>query len=166
MGDAEQTDGSGERPMMVWVDADACPRVIREILFKAAQRVGVRLTLVANHAIQIPPSPLLSMLQVQQGFDVADDLIAQRVEAGDLVITSDIPLAAEVIEKGVGVISPRGDQFTANNIRQRLNMRDFMDTMRSSSVEVGGGPPPLGPRDKQQFANALDRYLAKHARSR
>ena len=165
MDDAEDTGGSGERPMTVWVDADACPRVIREILFKAAQRVGVRLTLVANHAIQVPPSPLLSMLQVQQGFDVADDLIAQRVEAGDLVITSDIPLAAEVIEKGGGVISPRGEQFTANNIRQRLNMRDFMDTMRSSSVEVGGGPPPLGPRDKQQFANALDRYLAKHARS-
>ncbi len=165
MGDAEDSGGSGERPMMVWVDADACPRVIREILFKAAQRVGVRLTLVANHAIQVPPSPLLSMLQVQKGFDVADDLIAQRVEAGDLVITSDIPLAAEVIEKGGGVISPRGEQFTANNIRQRLNMRDFMDTMRSSSVEVGGGPPPLGPRDKQQFANALDRYLAKHARS-
>ena len=165
MDDAEDTGGSGGRPMMVWVDADACPRVIREILFKAAQRVGVRLTLVANHAIQVPPSPLLSMLQVQQGFDVADDLIAQRVEAGDLVITSDIPLAAEVIEKGGGVISPRGEQFTANNIRQRLNMRDFMDTMRSSSVEVGGGPPPLGPRDKQQFANALDRYLAKHARS-
>jgi uncharacterized protein YaiI (UPF0178 family) len=163
MSDGDNEDGSEQRSMMIWVDADACPRVIREILFKAAKRVGVQLTLVANHHIQIPQSPLFSMLQVQQGFDVADDLIAQRVVAGDLVITSDIPLAAEVIAKGGGAITPRGEQFTAGNITQRLNMRDFMDTMRSSSVEVGGGPPPLGPRDKQQFANALDRYLARHA---
>jgi uncharacterized protein YaiI (UPF0178 family) len=152
-----------QKSVSIWVDADACPRVIREILFEAALRVGVPLTLVANHALPLPPSPLLSMLQVEPGFDVADNLIAQRVKAGDLVITSDIPLAAEVIEKGGAVISPRGEQFTAGNIRQRLNMRDFMDTMRSSSIEVGGGPPPLGARDKQQFANALDRYLAKHA---
>ena len=163
MSDIGEGNGPEERSMVIWVDADACPRVIREILFKAAQRVGVHMTLVANHAIQVPPSPLINMLQVQQGFDVADDLIAQRVQAGDLVITSDIPLAAEVMEKGGGAITPRGEQFTANNIRQRLNMRDFMDTMRSSSVEIGGGPPPLGPRDKQQFANALDRYLARHA---
>jgi uncharacterized protein YaiI (UPF0178 family) len=147
----------------IWVDADACPRVIREILFKAALRVEVELTLVANHSLPVPASPLLRMLQVEPGFDVADSLIARRVQPGDLVITSDIPLAAEVIEKGGAVISPRGEQLTANNIRQRLNMRDFMDTMRSSSLEVGGGPPPLGPREKQQFANALDRFLAKHA---
>ena len=149
--------------MAIWVDADACPKAIREILFKAAVRVGVPVTLVANHALPVPPSPLIKMLQVQQGFDVADDLIAERAKAGDLVITSDIPLAAEIIEKGGAVISSRGEQFTGNNIRQRLNMRDFMDTMRSSSVEVGGGPPPLGQREKQAFANALDRYLAKYA---
>ena len=148
-------------PIAIWVDADACPKVIREILFKAAVRVGVPMTLVANHAIQVPPSPLVKMVQVVGGFDEADNYIAERVESGDLVISADIPLAAEVIEKGGAVISPRGEQLTANNIRQRLNMRDFMDTMRSSAVQVGGGPPPLGPRDKQQFANALDRYLAR-----
>ena len=148
----------------IWVDADACPKAIREILFRAATRVGVPMTLVANHSLQVPASPLIRMLQVQHGFDVADDLIAQRVQAGDLVITADIPLAAEVIEKGGGVISPRGEEFTRNNIRQRLNMRDFMDTMRSSATDVGGGPPPLGPSDKQAFANALDRYLARHCR--
>jgi uncharacterized protein YaiI (UPF0178 family) len=149
----------------IWVDADACPKVIREILFRAAQRVECQLTLVANHVLPVPNSPWISVRQVPQGFDVADDYIAQQVVGGDLVITADIPLAAEVIEKGAGVISPRGEQFTRNNIRQRLNMRDFMDTMRSSSMEVGGGPPPLGDKDKQVFANALDRYLAKQRRA-
>lgn len=145
----------------IWVDADACPKVIREILFRAAQRVECPLTLVANHMLPVPNSPWINARQVPQGFDVADDYIAQQVVSGDLVITSDIPLAAEVIEKGAAVISTRGEQFTRSNIGQRLNMRDFMDTMRSSSVEVGGGPPPLGDRDKQAFANALDRQLAK-----
>ena len=147
----------------IWVDADACPRVIREILFRAAQRVERPLTLVANHHIPVPKSPWISSRQVPQGFDVADNVIAQEVRTGDLVITSDIPLAAELIEKGAEVVSPRGEQFTANNVRQRLNMRDFMETMRSSG-EVHGGPPALGERDKQAFANALDRYLAKHCR--
>lgn len=147
--------------LSIWVDADACPRVIREILFRAAKRVERPLVLVANHAIAVPNSPWIRSLQVAQGFDVADNLIVQKVSEGDLVITADIPLAAEVIEKGAGVISPRGEQFTRNNIRQRLNMRDFMDTMRASG-EVGGGPPALGERDKQAFANALDRYLARH----
>lgn len=147
--------------LSIWVDADACPRVIREILFRAAKRVERPLVLVANHAIAVPSSPWIRSLQVAQGFDVADNLIVQQVSEGDLVITADIPLAAEVIEKGAGVISPRGEQFTRNNIRQRLNMRDFMDTMRASG-EVGGGPPALGERDKQAFANALDRYLAGH----
>jgi uncharacterized protein YaiI (UPF0178 family) len=147
--------------LSIWVDADACPRVIREILFRAAKRVECPLVLVANHAIAVPNSPWIRSLQVAQGFDVADNLIAREVSRGDLVITSDIPLAAEVIDKGAGVISPRGEQFTHNNIRQRLNMRDFMDTMRASG-EVGGGPPALGERDKQAFANALDRYLARH----
>ena len=147
----------------IWVDADACPRVIREILFRAAQRVERPLTLVANHSLPVPKSDWIRSRQVPQGFDVADDYIVQQVEAGDLVITSDIPLAAEVIEKGAGVISPRGEQFTASNIRQRLNMRDFMETMRSTG-ELHGGPPALGDRDKQVFANALDRYLAKHCK--
>ncbi len=146
----------------IWVDADACPKVIREVLFRAAARVEVALTLVANHALPVPPSPLIRAVQVEQGFDVADNYIVREAAPGDLVITSDIPLAAELIEKGAAVISPRGEQFTANNVRQRLNMRDFMETMRSSSVEVGGGPAALGPRDKQAFANALDRYLAKN----
>lgn len=145
----------------IWVDADACPKVIREILFRAVSRVGVVLTLVANHALPVPKSPLIRTLQVEQGFDVADNLIVQQVRRNDLVITSDIPLAAEVIEKGAQVISSRGERYTPENIRQRLNMRDFMETMRSS-MEVGGGPPALGPRDRQAFANALDSYLAKY----
>lgn len=145
----------------IWVDADACPKVIREILFRAAVRVQRPLTLVANHVLSVPASEFIACRQVPQGFDVADDYIAAQVQEGDLVITSDIPLAAEVIEKGAEVISPRGERFTPNNIRQRLNMRDFMETMRSSG-EVGGGPPALNDRDKQVFANALDRYLARH----
>lgn len=148
--------------MTIWVDADACPKVIREILCRAAKRVECPLIFVANHLIPIPASPWIIARQVESGFDVADDYIAQQVEAGDLVITSDIPLAAEVMEKGAGALSSRGEKFTANNIRQRLNMRDFMDTMRSSAVEIRGGPPALGERDKMEFANVLDRYLAKH----
>jgi uncharacterized protein YaiI (UPF0178 family) len=146
----------------IWVDADACPKVIREILFRAAQRVEVPLTLVANHSLPVPASSLVRMQQVEQGFDVADNVIVQQVVENDLVITSDIPLAAEVIEKGAHVITSRGERYTRNNIRQRLNMRDFMETMRSSMV-VGGGPPALGPKDKQAFGNALDSYLAKYA---
>jgi len=115
---------------------------------------------VANHALPVPKSPLIKTLQVAQGFDMADNFIVQQVRENDLVITSDIPLAAEVIEKGAQVISPRGERYTRNNVRQRLNMRDFMETMRSSG-EVTGGPPALGPRDRQAFANALDSYLAK-----
>jgi uncharacterized protein YaiI (UPF0178 family) len=145
----------------IWVDADACPRVIRDILFRAAGRVEIPLTLVANHALPVPPSPLINAVQVEQGFDVADNFIVQQVHENDLVITSDIPLAAEVIDKGALVITSRGERYTRNNIRQRLNMRDFMETMRSS-MEIGGGPPALGPRDKQAFANALDSYLAQY----
>jgi uncharacterized protein YaiI (UPF0178 family) len=122
----------------------------------------VKLTLVANHALPVPPSALISAVQVEQGFDVADNFIVQQVQPDDLVITSDIPLASEVIDKGAYVITSRGERYTRNNIRQRLNMRDFMETMRSS-MEVGGGPPALGSRDKQAFANALDSYLAKYA---
>ncbi len=146
----------------VWVDADACPKVIREILYRAANRLELPLILVANHVIPVPNSPWISCRQVPQGFDVADDYIVEQINERDLVITADIPLSAEVIEKGAGVISPRGVQLTAENIKPRLNMRDFMDTMRSSG-ETGGGPAALGPKDKQAFANALDRYLARNS---
>ncbi len=146
--------------MKVWVDADACPVAIKEILFRAAQRTGVELTLVANHAMRVPPNANIRMMQVSSGFDVADNEIVRLAEADDLVITSDIPLAAEVIEKGAHVLSPRGERYTADNIKPRLNMRDFMDTMRASGMQ-SGGPPPLGPQEKQQFANQLDRLLAK-----
>lgn len=149
--------------MTIWVDADACPVVIREILFRAAKRTGVQLTLVANQAINTPASPNVKALQVAQGFDVADNEIVQRMQADDLVITSDIPLAAEVIGKGGQALSPRGELFTTENIRSRLNMRDFLDTMRSSGVDTGGGPAAFSQRDKQQFANKLDQYLAKHS---
>ena len=146
--------------MKIWVDADACPVVIKDILFKAARRTGMRLTLVANQAMQTPPDRNITSLQVAQGFDVADDEIVKLTEAGDLIITADIPLAAEVIEKGGQALSPRGELFTPNNIKGRLNMRDFMDTMRGSGIH-GGGPPPLNNQDKQAFANQLDRILAR-----
>ena len=149
--------------MKIWVDADACPVVAREILFRAAERTGVRVTLVANQAINVPASDYIKSVQVPRGFDVADDEIVRRVEAGDLVITSDIPLAAEVIEKGGHALSPRGEMHTKENIGAKLNMRDFMDTMRSSGVEMGGGPSAYGQRDKQEFANQLDRFLTRHA---
>jgi uncharacterized protein YaiI (UPF0178 family) len=144
----------------IWVDADACPVVIREILFRAAKRTGVQLTLVANQAMNAPSLPNIKALQVAKGFDVADNEIVQRLVAGDLVITSDIPLAAEVIEKGAHALSPRGELHTTENIRARLNMRDFMDTMRSSGIDTGGGPAAFSQRDKQQFANKLDQFLA------
>jgi uncharacterized protein YaiI (UPF0178 family) len=149
--------------MKIWVDADACPVVARDILFRAAARTGVHLTLVANQSLTAPASKNISTLQVPRGFDVADDEIVKRLSAGDLVITSDIPLAAEVIEKGGYALSPRGEMHTRENIGAKLNMRDFMDTIRSSGVEMGGGPSVYGQRDKQAFANNLDRFLTKHA---
>ena len=149
--------------MKIWVDADACPVVIKDILFRAAERTGVQLTLVANQAMNRPSAPNITTIQVAQGFDVADDEIVKRLRAGDLVITSDIPLAAEVIEKGGHALSPRGEMHTTENIGARLNMRDFLDTMRSSGVEMSGGPAAFSQRDKQDFANNLDRFLTKHA---
>jgi hypothetical protein len=146
----------------IWVDADACPVVIRDILFRAANRTGVELTLVANQPLQTPAASNINSLQVARGFDVADDEIVRRLTAGDLVITSDIPLAAEVIEKGGHALSPRGEMHTTDNIRARLNMRDFLDTMRSSAVDMGGGPAAFSQRDKQAFANHLDRFLTRH----
>ncbi|KRT56463.1 YaiI/YqxD family protein [endosymbiont of Ridgeia piscesae] len=149
--------------MQIWVDADACPKVIKEILFRAAERTGTSLTLVANQPMQTPPSRLIRAIQVSAGFDVADDEIVRLVNSGDLVITADIPLAAEVIEKGGCALSPRGERFTPENIRPRLNMRDFLDTMRASGVNTGG-PPPLSQSDRQAFANHLDRLLAEMAK--
>jgi uncharacterized protein YaiI (UPF0178 family) len=146
--------------MRIWVDADACPGVIKEILFRAARRTGMQLTLVANQGLSTPPDKNITAIQVASGFDVADNEIVRQVAAGDLVITADIPLAAEVIEKGALALSPRGELFTSNNIRGRLNMRDFLDTMRSSGVHTGG-PPPLNQQDRQAFANHLDSLLAK-----
>ncbi len=148
--------------MKIWVDADACPVVVKEILFRAADRTGVELTLVANQPLSTPSSPNINTLQVPRGFDVADDEIVKRLKAGELVITSDIPLAAEVIAKGGHALSPRGEMHTTENIGERLNMRDFMDTMRSSGVEMGGGPAAYSQRDKQTFANTLDRFLTKY----
>jgi len=146
--------------MKIWVDADACPVVIKDILFKAAQRTQIETTLVANQYIRVPGSKFIKSYQVPAGFDVADDEIVKRVSAGDLVITSDIPLAAEVIEKGGQVLSPRGELFTPENIKPRLNIRDFMDTMRSSGIQ-SGGPPPMNHGDRKAFADHLDRLLSQ-----
>lgn len=144
----------------IWVDADACPKVIKEILFRAANRVEIQVTLVANQPLQVPRSRYIRSVQVGAGFDVADNHIVQQLEKGDLVITADIPLAAEVIDKGGLAINPRGELYTKDNIRQRLNMRDFMDSLRSSGVDTGG-PAPFSQADRQAFANQLDRLLAR-----
>ena len=138
--------------------------MIRDILFRAAERTGIDLTLVANQPLRTPPSPHIRSLQVASGFDVADNEIVRRVQAGDLVITADIPLAAEVIDKGALALNPRGELYTANNVRARLNMRDFMETMRSSGV-VHDGPPALSNTDRKAFADQLDRWLAKRGGS-
>ena len=147
--------------MKIWVDADACPGVIKDILFRAAERTGIEITLVANHSIPVPPSRHIKFLQVRSGFDVADNEIVKRLDGGDLVITSDIPLAADVIEKGGCALSPRGELYTANNIKARLNMRDFMDTLRASGIDTGG-PPALSQSDRKAFADHLDKFLTRH----
>lgn len=144
----------------IWVDADACPNVIKDILFRAAQRTGIELTLIANQYIRVPAAKNIQFRQVPSGFDVADNEIVRLAESGDLVITGDIPLAAEVMEKGAHALNPRGEMYDTQTIRSRLNVRDFMDTMRASGVQTGG-PPPLGTAEKQRFANHLDRYLAQ-----
>ena len=146
--------------MKIWVDADACPAVIKEILYRAANRAQVPLTLIANQMLRVPPSPWIQALQVPSGFDVADRRIVQESEAGDLVITADVPLAAQVIAKGAVVIDPRGELLNAHNIQERLTMRNFMEGLRSSGVETGG-PAALSSADRQAFANQLDRLLAK-----
>lgn len=146
--------------MHIWVDADACPRVIKDILFRAADRTATPMTLVANQLLSVPPSPHIRALQVEKGFDVADAEIVRRVAAGDLVISADIPLAALVIEKGGRVLDPRGELLTLANVRERLSMRDFMQGLRDAGVETGG-PAGFSAADSRNFAAALDRILAR-----
>ncbi|WP_397474726.1 YaiI/YqxD family protein [Pusillimonas sp.] len=149
--------------MKIWVDADACPSVIKDILYRAAQRSKRPLTLVANQMLYTPPSPLIRAVQVPRGFDVADDYIVEHASAGDLVITADIPLASEVLRKGALVISPRGERFTADSINERLAMRDMMEELRSAGVDTGG-PAALSQADRRAFAGALDQVLQKAQR--
>ncbi len=144
--------------MTIWVDADACPVVIKEILYRAAERTKTPVIFVANQLLRVPASPWLKTMRVSAGFDVADNEIVQRVSVNELVITADIPLAAEVIAKGAAALNPRGERYSTETIAERLIMRDFMDTMRSSGM-VSGGPPALNQKDRQQFANALDSWL-------
>jgi uncharacterized protein YaiI (UPF0178 family) len=150
--------------MHIWVDADACPAVIKDILYRAAQRWQRHLTLVANQMLRTPPSPWIRAVQVPRGFDVADDHIVQHVREGDLVITGDIPLAAQVLEKGALVLNPRGERYTVDTIRERLSMRDMMEELRSAGVDTGG-PAALGQADRRAFGNALDRLMAAQART-
>lgn len=150
--------------MKIWVDADACPGRIKDILFRAAQRREIPMTLVANQMITVPLSPYITMLKVSAGFDMADNEIVRQLSSGDLVITADIPLAAESIEKGARALNPRGERYTKENIKARLSMRDFMSNLRSSGINTGG-PPPMSLTDRQTFANQLDRLLTQHQTS-
>ncbi|WP_031434011.1 YaiI/YqxD family protein [Methylomarinum vadi] len=146
--------------MQIWVDADACPKAIREILFRAAERTHTLTTFVANHYLTTPPSPHIKFLQVEPGFDEADLEIVKRVRPGDLVVSADIPLASDVIDKGGNVIDPRGERYTRDNIEERLNMRELMETLRAGGVETGG-PAALSSRDIQAFANQFDKFLTQ-----
>ena len=150
--------------MNIWVDADACPGVIKDILFRAADRAKVQVTLIANQMLRTPPSPYIRALQVPSGFDVADQRIVQEVVTGDLVITADIPLASLVIQKGATVLDPRGERMTLDNIEERLTMRNFMDSLRGSGVETGG-PSAFSASDRKAFASGLDAWLLKRQRS-
>ena len=150
--------------MRIWVDADACPRAIKEIILRAAERRALETTLVANQALSVPPSPYVRAVRVPGGFDEADKHIEASVEAGDLVITADIPLAAAVVAKGALAINPRGALYDKENIGERLALRDMMDELRSSRL-ICGGPAPLDQKDKQAFANQLDRVLARVAQA-
>lgn len=151
--------------MPIWVDADACPKVIKEVLYRAADRSQTELILVANQPLSVPPSRFIRTLRVAAGFDVADNEIVQRVSHEDLVITADIPLAAEVMAKGAAALNPRGERYSEATIRERLTMRDFMDTLRASGVQTGG-PATLNQRDRQQFAAELDKWLLQQRRQR
>lgn len=144
--------------MTIWVDADACPTLIKDILFRAAERTQIPLVLIANQGVHVPPSRYIRAIRVKRGFDVADNEIVRRLIPGDLVVTSDIPLADEVIQAGGQALNPRGERYTKENIRARLNMRDFMETLRASGIHTGG-PTPLTQSDRQAFARQLDTYL-------
>ncbi len=148
--------------MKIWVDADATPVAIKEILFRAAERTGIRMSLVANQPMRIPDSPLIDFILVEAGFDVADNEIVKRLAPGDLVITADIPMAADVIEKGGSALDPRGKMYSPDTIRSRLNMRDFMETLRSGGV-VTGGPPAMSPADRKAFAGELDKFITRNS---
>lgn len=150
--------------MHIWVDADACPTPIKEILFRAAERAKVHVTLVANQIVRVPPSPFLHFVQVSAGFNAADARIVELAQRDDLVVTADIPLAAAVVEKGAHALNPRGERYTSDNIRERLSIRDFMDELRGGGVNTGG-PAALNARDRQAFANQLDALLAKRAQT-
>lgn len=150
-------------PARIWVDADACPRVIKEILYRVAERTGITVTLVANQPLSVPRLPGLRVLQVPQGFDIADNEIVRLASPGDLVITADIPLAAEVIARGAQALNPRGERYSADTIRGLLNLRDFMDTMRASG-QASDGPPPLTRANRNAFASHLDRWVAQRMR--
>jgi hypothetical protein len=147
--------------MKIWVDADACPNPIKEILFRAAERTAIALVLVANHELRIWPSRHISFMRVAPGFDAADAEIVKRLDPGDLVITSDIPLAAEIIARQAQALSPRGELFSADNIKARLTMRDLLESLRSSGVDTGG-QAPLNHGDRKAFADQLDRIIAHH----
>jgi uncharacterized protein YaiI (UPF0178 family) len=147
--------------MQIWVDADACPKVIKEIIYRAAQRAQIVAYFVANQLIRLPASPYLRAVQVESGFDIADNYIADHIQPKDLAITADIPLAANIVEKGALAINPRGELYSEKNIREILNMRDLMATLRDSGVETGG-PSPFNHADRQAFANQLDRFLARY----
>ncbi|MCK4864185.1 MAG: YaiI/YqxD family protein [Gammaproteobacteria bacterium] len=147
--------------MQIWVDADACPKVIKEILYRIAERAKIHVILVANQSLVIPPSAFIKSIRVSAGFDVADNYIVQEIEKGDLIITADIPLAAEVIEKGGHALNPRGELYSTETIKQKLVMRDLMDELRGTGEIIGGGPPPLNQRDRREFANQLDKFVAK-----
>lgn len=149
--------------MQIWVDADACPAVIKEILYRAADRRRLRVTLIANQMLRVPPSPWIRSLQVPAGFDVADARIAQEARAGDLVVTADVPLAAQVVAKGAYALDPRGTMLDEANIQERLALRNFMDELRSSGIETGG-PNAFSAADRQRFANALDGFLARRSK--
>ena len=149
--------------MQIWVDADACPGVIKEIIFRAAERLQIHTILVANQMLRTPPSKFIRAIQVPSGFDVADRHIVDQLGPGDLVITADIPLASFVIERGAHALNPRGELYTTANIQERLTMRNFMEGLRNAGIETGG-PAALGQADRQAFGNTLDRFLAKHAK--
>lgn len=150
--------------MHIWVDADACPHVIKDLLFRAANRLKIALTLVANQSLSIPASPYIHVLRVPAGFDVADHTIVQHIRAGDLVVTADIPLAAQVVGKGAHALNPRGQVYTQENIHAHLTMRHVMDELRQSGVNTGG-PSPFSPRDRQAFANQFDRLLTQFGKT-